>query len=121
MEESLVEEGRIEAFLRREVLPYAPDAWYLPSSVKIGYEISFTRYFHKPLPLRTLEEIRSGHAWCLEARDGGDADRDCRRRRGTMRDENRWALVGATPNLFASVEIIGSRHRTGRGDACAAR
>ncbi|GIX33872.1 MAG: hypothetical protein KatS3mg125_1828 [Lysobacterales bacterium] len=49
----------IEAFLAREVLPYAPDAWYDPTSVKIGYEISFNRYFYKPKPLRTLEEIRA--------------------------------------------------------------
>ena len=55
----LLEEGGIEAFLRREVLPYAADAWYVPDSVKIGYEISFTRYFYKPQPLRTLEEIRA--------------------------------------------------------------
>ena len=55
----LLEEGGVEAFLRREVLPYAPDAWYVPSSVKIGYEISFTRYFYKPQPLRPLEEIRA--------------------------------------------------------------
>ena len=55
----LLEEGGIEAFLRREVLPHAPDAWYVPGSVKIGYEISFTRYFYKPQPLRTLEEIRA--------------------------------------------------------------
>jgi len=55
----LTEEGGIEAFLRREVLPYAPDAWYLSEKVKIGYEISFTRYFYKPKPLRTLEEIRA--------------------------------------------------------------
>ncbi len=55
----LLEEGGIEAFLRREVLPYAPDAWYAPSSVKIGYEISFTRHFYRPQPLRPLEEIRS--------------------------------------------------------------
>lgn len=48
----------IEAFLRREVLPYAPDAWYDAESVKIGYEISFNRYFYKPKALRTLEEIR---------------------------------------------------------------
>jgi type I restriction enzyme M protein len=46
-------------FVRREVLPHAPDAWYVPDSVKIGYEISFTRYFYKPQPLRTLEEIRA--------------------------------------------------------------
>ena len=55
----LQEAGGIEAFLRREVLPYAPDAWYQPDSVKIGYEISFTRYFYKPQPMRTLEEIRA--------------------------------------------------------------
>ncbi|MHC1781955.1 MAG: N-6 DNA methylase [Anaerolineaceae bacterium] len=55
----LLEEGGIDAFLRREVLPYAPDAWYNPDSVKIGYEISFTRYFYKPQPMRSLEEIRT--------------------------------------------------------------
>ena len=55
----LLEEGGIEAFLRREVLPHGPDAWHDPDSVKIGYEISFTRYFYKPQPLRTLEEIRA--------------------------------------------------------------
>ncbi|MCS6997464.1 MAG: SAM-dependent DNA methyltransferase, partial [Casimicrobiaceae bacterium] len=49
----------IEAFIQREVLPHAPDAWYDPDSVKIGYEISFNRYFYKPQPLRTLEEIRA--------------------------------------------------------------
>ncbi len=47
------------AFVRREVLPYAPDAWYVPDKVKTGYEISFTRYFYKLEPLRTLEEIRA--------------------------------------------------------------
>ncbi len=44
---------------RREVLPYAPDAWYTPDSVKVGYEISFMRHFYKPQPLRPLEEIRT--------------------------------------------------------------
>src|SRR4029079_19148960 len=56
---SLLEDGGIEAFLRREVLPHAADAWYMPDSVKTWYEISFTRYFFKPQPLRTLEEIRA--------------------------------------------------------------
>ena len=55
----LLEEGGIDAFLKREVLPYAPDAWCAPDSVKTGYEISFTRYFYKPKPMRTLEEIRA--------------------------------------------------------------
>ena len=55
----LMEEGGIERFLKREVLPWAPDAWYYDNkkSVKIGYEISFNRYFHKPEPMRTLAEI----------------------------------------------------------------
>ena len=55
----LLEQGGVEAFLRREVLPYAPDAWYVPSGVKTGYEISFTRYFYKPQPLRPLDDIRA--------------------------------------------------------------
>ena len=55
----LLEEGGIEAFLRREVLPHAPDAWYVPDSVKTGCEVSFTRYFYKPQPMRTLEEIHA--------------------------------------------------------------
>ncbi len=55
----LQEDGGIEAFLQREVLPYAADAWYQPDSVRIGYEISFTRYFYKPQPMRTLGEIRA--------------------------------------------------------------
>ena len=55
----LLEEGGIEAFIRREVLPYTPDAWIKKEATKIGYEISFTRHFYKPQPLRTLEEIRA--------------------------------------------------------------
>jgi len=55
----LLEPGGIDAFLRREVLPYAPMAWYDPAEVKTGYEISFTRYFYKPQPLRSLEQIRA--------------------------------------------------------------
>jgi type I restriction enzyme M protein len=55
----LLEEGGIAALFRREVLPHAVDAWYVPDTVKTGYEISFTRYFYKPKPLRTLEEIRA--------------------------------------------------------------
>ena len=55
----LQEAGGIEAFLQREVLPHASDAWYQPDSVKVGYEISFTRYFYKPQPMRALAEIRA--------------------------------------------------------------
>ena len=55
----LQEEGGIEAFLKREVVPYAPDAWYRPDNMKGGYEISFTRYFYKPKPMRALADIRA--------------------------------------------------------------
>ena len=55
----LQEEGGIDAFLKREVLPYAPDAWYRPDRAKIGYEISFNRYFYKPQPMRALAEIQA--------------------------------------------------------------
>jgi type I restriction enzyme M protein len=55
----LLEAGGIEAFFQREVMPHVPDAWIDASATKIGYEISFTRYFYKPQPLRTLEAIRA--------------------------------------------------------------
>ncbi len=42
----LLEPGGIEAFIRREVLPHAPDAWVNEAGAKTGYEISFTRHFY---------------------------------------------------------------------------
>ena len=55
----LLHPGGIAGFLQTEVLPYAPDAWYVPGSVKTGYEISFTRHFHRPQPQRPLTEIQT--------------------------------------------------------------
>ena len=55
----LLHPGGIEAFLIDEVLPYAPDAWYNPEAVKIGYEINFNRHFYKPQPMRPLKEIQA--------------------------------------------------------------
>ncbi len=49
----------VEAFFRREVVPYAPDAWIDEPKTKTGYEISFTRHFYKPTPMRTLAEIQA--------------------------------------------------------------
>ena len=37
--------------------PYAPDVFIKPGTEKVGYELSFTKYFYKPIQLRTLEEI----------------------------------------------------------------
>ncbi len=57
LEEGGPENDGIAAFIRREVLPYTPDAWIKADATRIGYEISFTRHFYKPQPLRTLEVI----------------------------------------------------------------
>ena len=53
----LLHEGGIGAFFEEEVLPFAPDAWIDVAKTQIGYEISFTKYFYKPVKLRSLEEI----------------------------------------------------------------
>ena len=55
----LLYEGGIAGFLQREVLPYAPDAWHNPASVKTGYEINFNRHFYRPPPARPLPGIRA--------------------------------------------------------------
>jgi len=55
----LLDPDGIEAFFRREVLPHVADAWIDPDKTQIGYEISFTRHFYKPQPLRSLDEIRA--------------------------------------------------------------
>lgn len=55
----LKESGGISAFFEREVLPHAPDAWIASDKTQVGYEVSFARYFYKPAPLRSLEEIRA--------------------------------------------------------------
>ena len=50
-------EGGIDAFMQNEVLTYAPDAWVDKKKTQIGYEISFTKYFYKPVQLREMAEI----------------------------------------------------------------
>ena len=55
----LNEVGGIDAFMKREALPNAGDVWFDKGTVKIGYEISFSRYFYKPQRLRSLIEIRA--------------------------------------------------------------
>ena len=52
-------EGGIDAFMKNEVLPYAPDAWVDQKKTQIGYELSFTKYFYQPVRLRSMEEIVS--------------------------------------------------------------
>ncbi len=47
----------IEAYFKREVLPYAPDAWIDKKKTKIGYEIPMTRYFYEYQAPEPVEEI----------------------------------------------------------------
>lgn len=49
----------IQAYIEREVKPHVPDAWMDRSKDKVGYEISFTKYFYEYQPLRSLEEIKA--------------------------------------------------------------
>ena len=48
----------IETFFKREVLPYAPDAWIDEEKTKVGYEIPFSRHFYvfaQPKPLSEID------------------------------------------------------------------
>lgn len=49
--------GGIKAFFETEIAPYVSDAWVDEDGIKIGYEISFTKYFYKPAELRPVVEI----------------------------------------------------------------
>ena len=50
-------EGGIDGFIKKEVLPYAPDAYVNEEKTKIGYEININKYFYKPVPLRDIKNI----------------------------------------------------------------
>lgn len=49
----------IEEYFKREVLPFAPDAWIDTKKSKVGYEIPFTRYFYKYEAPQSSTEIMS--------------------------------------------------------------
>ena len=66
----LLEEGGVDSFITREVMPYSPDAWVDPKSEKIGYELSFTRHFYKPVELRPLAEIEADILKLMDESDG---------------------------------------------------
>ncbi len=63
-------EGGISAFIEKEVLPYTPDAVIDENKIKIGYELSFTKYFYKPVVLRSIEEIK-GDILAIETETDG--------------------------------------------------
>ena len=48
---------KIHDYFLREVRPHVEDAWINCDNTKIGYEISFNKYFYQHQPLRSLEEV----------------------------------------------------------------
>lgn len=63
-------EGGVDAFMQNEVLPYTPDAFINEDKTVIGYELSFTKYFYKPIQLRSLETIAADIRSIEENTDG---------------------------------------------------
>jgi type I restriction enzyme M protein len=47
----------IHAYYLREVHPHVQEAWIHLDKTKIGYEISFNKYFYQHEPLRSIEEV----------------------------------------------------------------
>ncbi len=47
----------IEKYFKREVLPFAPEAWFDKTKMKVGYEIPFNKHFYKYEGLRSLKDI----------------------------------------------------------------
>ncbi len=55
--ESVPLQESIHNYFLREVKPHVAEAWIDLDKTKIGYEISFNRYFYQHKPLRSLEEV----------------------------------------------------------------
>lgn len=55
--ESVPLKQNIHEYFINEVRPHVAEAWINLDSVKIGYEISFNKYFYRHKPLRSLEEV----------------------------------------------------------------
>ena len=67
-------EGGIDAFIKNEVLTYASDAWVDEKKTQIGYEISFTKYFYKPVELREMSDILESLQTLEKEADGALAE-----------------------------------------------
>jgi type I restriction enzyme M protein len=60
----------IHDYFLREVKPHLPEAWIDLDKTKIGYEISFNKYFYQHKPLRPIEEV-SAEILALEQENEG--------------------------------------------------
>ena len=77
----------IHAYFLREVRPHVVDeAWINLGATKIGYEISFNKYFYQHKPLRSLEEV-TRDILALEAETEGLLKRLVRFGRDTQGEE----------------------------------
>lgn len=66
----LLYEGGIDVFYENEIAPYVNDAVVDSENAIIGYELSFTKYFYKPVQLRSVEEIVADIRAIEESTDG---------------------------------------------------
>ena len=73
----------VDEYYNREIKPHIPDSWMDRSKDKIGYEINFTKYFYKFIPLRSLEDI---------SQDLKSLDDEIKRLSMEMTDVNRYLL-----------------------------
>ena len=55
--ESVALKDNIHRYFLAEVKPHVAEAWINLDSTKIGYEISFNKYFYRHKPLRSMAEV----------------------------------------------------------------
>jgi len=60
----------IHEYFLKEVKPHVTEAWINLDSTKIGYEISFNKYFYKHKPLRSIEDVTKDILSLEEQSDG---------------------------------------------------
>lgn len=60
----------IHAYFLREVEPHVEEAWINLEATKIGYEISFNKYFYRHQPLRSLEAVTADILQLEQESDG---------------------------------------------------
>jgi type I restriction enzyme M protein len=57
-------------YFLKEVKPHVSEAWINMEASKIGYEISFNKYFYRHKPLRAIEEVSADILKLEELSDG---------------------------------------------------
>ena len=60
----------VDNYFKREVLPFAPDAWYDKTKMKVGYEVAFNKHFYQYEGLRYLTDIAADILKLEEETDG---------------------------------------------------